>query len=142
LQVLSSITLPAQLASLQTFIDFVTSCARNQGFNRKKIHEIELAAEEALVNIFNYAYEEKTGDVEIVCKIDEDERFILEIIDTGVPFNVLSVEDPDISADISERRIGGLGIFLIKNLMDSVHYRREGDKNILDLIVQKHTTYI
>ena len=142
MQVLASIRLPAQLASLQTFIDFVTSCSRNQGFNLKKTHEIELAAEEALVNIFTYAYKGKSGDVEIVCKIDEKERVILEIIDTGEPFNVLSVKDPDISADISERRIGGLGIFLIKNLMDSVHYRREGDKNILDLIVKKHTNRI
>ena len=141
MQVLDSITLPAHLAHLQTFVNFVTSCSRGQGFNQKKIHEIELAAEEALVNIFTYAYEEEIGDVEIICKIDNDERFILEIIDTGVPFNVLSVKDPDISADISERHIGGLGVFLMKNLMDAVHYRREGDKNILNLIVLKHTKH-
>jgi serine/threonine-protein kinase RsbW len=142
LKVCATITLPAQLSYLQTFIDFITSCSRDQGFNQKKIHEIELAAEEALVNIFNYAYEGNNGDVEIICRIDDDERFILEIIDTGIPFNVLSVKDPDISADISERRIGGLGVFLMKKIMDAVHYRREGNKNILTLIVKKHTNDI
>ena len=101
--------------------------------------EIELAAEEALVNIFKYAYEGTTGDVEIICKIDDADRFILEIIDTGIPFNLHSVRDPDISADISDRSIGGLGVFLMKKLMDAIHYRREGNKNILSLIMHKYT---
>jgi anti-sigma regulatory factor (Ser/Thr protein kinase) len=139
LKVVASIALPAQLSYLQKFIDFVASCSQKQGFVQKKIHEIELAAEEALVNIFNYAYEDSTGDVEIICMIDDEGKFLLEIIDSGIPFNVLSVKDPDISADISERRIGGLGVFLMKELMDAVHYRREGNKNILTLIVQKNT---
>jgi anti-sigma regulatory factor (Ser/Thr protein kinase) len=139
LQVLASITLPAQLSYLQAFIDFVSSCSQEQGFKQKRILEIELAAEEALVNIFNYAYEGHKGDVEIICKIDDNERFILEIIDTGIPFNVHSVRDPDISADISERSVGGLGVFLMKKFTDAVHYRREGNKNILALIIQKDT---
>jgi len=142
LQVLTTITLPARLSYLHAFIDFVTSCSRNQGFNQKKIHEIELAAEEALVNIFNYAYEGKNGDVKIICKIDNDENLILEIIDTGIPFDVLSVKDPDIASDISERCTGGLGVFLMKSLMDAVDYKREGNRNILTLIVKKSTNDI
>jgi anti-sigma regulatory factor (Ser/Thr protein kinase) len=142
LDVLATITLPAQLSSLQAFLDFVRTCSREQGFKQKKIHAIELATEEALVNIFSYAYEEKNGDVEIICKIDDGDTFMLEIIDTGIPFDILSVKDPDIAADISERQIGGHGIFLMKKLMDSVHYRREGNKNILALIVHKYTNDI
>jgi anti-sigma regulatory factor (Ser/Thr protein kinase) len=131
------IKLPAQIEYLQKFIDFITICSREQGFEKKRVHEIELATEEALVNIFNYAYEGDKGDVEIICKLDNNKRFIIEIVDTGVPFNVLSVEAPDITADISERRMGGLGVFLIKEFMDAVQYRHEGNKNILSLIIEK-----
>lgn len=137
MRVLSQIKLPARIEYLQTFMDFVSSCAGEQGFGQKKILEIELAAEEALVNIFNYAYKGREGEVEIICKLDNNKKFILEIVDSGVPFNVLSVEDPDITADISERQIGGLGVFLMKKLMDSVQYRYEDNKNILSLIVFK-----
>lgn len=137
MKVLSHIKLPARLEYLQTFMDFVSSCAGEQGFGQKKINEIELATEEALVNIFNYAYKEREGEVEIICKLDNNKKFILEIVDSGFPFNVLSVEDPDITADISERQIGGLGVLLMKKLTDSVQYRYEGDKNILTLIFLK-----
>ena len=123
-------------------MDLISSCARGQGFNQKKILEIELAAEEALVNIFKYAYKAREGDVEIICGLDNNGNFILEISDTGEPFNVLSVADPDITADISERQIGGLGVFLMKKLTESVQYRYEGDKNILSLIVFKDKSNI
>ena len=142
MKVLSQIKIPARLEYLQKSMDLISSCARDQGFNQNKIIEIELAAEEALVNIFKYAYKTREGDVEIICGLDNNENFILEISDTGEPFNVLSVADPDITADISERQIGGLGVFLMKKLTESVQYRYEGDKNILSLIVFKDKSNI
>lgn len=132
--------IPARLEYLRKGLDPVSSCARDQGFNRKKVLEIELAAEEALVNIFAYAYKGKEGDVEIACKLDNNsgnEKFTIEIADSGEPFNVLSVAVPDIAADISERQPGGLGVFLMRKLMDDVQYAYEGNKNILRLIVLK-----
>jgi len=137
MKILSQKKIPARLEYLQKILDLVASCARDQGFDQKKILEIELAAEEALVNIFNYAYKGREGDVEIICKLDNNEKFIIEITDSGEPFNVLSVADPDIHADISERQPGGLGVFLMKKLMDDVQYRYEGNKNILRLIISK-----
>ena len=137
MKIISRLKLPAQLEYLQEFIDFVATCSRDQGFMKKKVHEIELATEEALINIFKYAYKEIKGDVEITCKIDDSKRFIIEIVDTGTPFNVLSVTAPDITADISERKLGGLGIFLIKQTMDEVHYQYEDNKNKLSLIMDK-----
>ena len=134
----AQIKLPAHFEYLPDFIDFVATCSRDQGFEKKKVHQIELATEEALVNIFDYAYKENNGDVEIICKLDNNKRFIIEIIDTGTPFNVLSVAAPDIYADISERQLGGLGVFLIKEVMDAVHYRYEDNKNILTLIIIKN----
>jgi anti-sigma regulatory factor (Ser/Thr protein kinase) len=131
------IKLPAHLEYLHKFIDFVARCSREQGFDKNRVHEIELATEEALVNIFDYAYKENNGEVEIFCKLDDNKRFIIEIVDTGTPFNVLSVASPDITADISDRQLGGLGVFLMKEFMDAVQYRHEGNKNILSLIIKR-----
>jgi serine/threonine-protein kinase RsbW len=134
--VLFHLTLPAQLECLQEFLAAVSSCAKSQGFSTKKVQEIELATEEALVNIFKYSYPEGVGDVEVVCTF-EDNTLMVDIIDLGIPFDVTSVPDPDINADISDRKIGGLGIFFIKKLMDDVQYQRENGRNILRLVVAK-----
>jgi anti-sigma regulatory factor (Ser/Thr protein kinase) len=115
----------------------VSDNARQQGFDQKRIKEIELATEEAIANILNYAYRDAIGDIEITCKTKNNEKFIIEIVDSGIPFNPLSVDDPDIRADLSEREVGGLGVFLMRKLMDDVHYRRDENKNILTLIVSK-----
>ncbi len=136
MKVLMTIALPAKLENLEGWVKSVSDCAEFQGFDRKRIREIEVAAEEALVNICNYAYPEKKGDVEVICEIDGN-RFIIEIIDSGIPFDITSLPDPDITADADKRKIGGLGAFLIKKMVDEVRYRREKDQNILNLIVKK-----
>lgn len=135
----ATITLPAKLDSLYESMNFVSSCAREQGFNNERISEIELALEEVLVNIFNYAYKESglDGNVEITCKLADAQSFIVEIADSGVPFDILAVREPDLTAEIDTRPIGGLGVFFVKRLMDGVHYRREAGKNILTLMVKK-----
>lgn len=127
----------AKLENLGRFIESVSDCAKAQGFDQEEISRIELAAEEALVNIFRYAYPERLGDVEMTCKVDEG-RFILEIIDSGIPFDLTAIPDPDVTAGIQERGAGGLGIFFIKKVMDEVRYRRENDQNILTLVIRKH----
>jgi serine/threonine-protein kinase RsbW len=137
ISVSSQIKLPANIQNLQQFINFVSDNARQQGFDQKRIKEIELATEETIVNILNYAYRDVIGDIEITCKTENNEKFIIEIIDSGIPFNPLSVEEPDIYGEISEREVGGLGVFLMRKLMDDVHYRRDENKNILTLIVSK-----
>ncbi|HSB04077.1 MAG TPA: ATP-binding protein, partial [Thermodesulfobacteriota bacterium] len=65
-------------------------------------------------------------------------RFVIEIIDRGVPFDVTAIPDPDVTAGIPERETGGLGIFFMKKVMDDVRYRRENDRNLLTLIIQRH----
>jgi len=137
MQVLLKKRYPARLEYLQPFTEAISHCAKEQGFDKKRISEIELAAEEALVNIFNYAYQGNEGDVEVICKLDPQDRLIIEILDSGVPFDMLSLGEPDTTADISERKVGGLGIFLIRKLMDDVQYQHEGTKNALSLIVNK-----
>jgi serine/threonine-protein kinase RsbW len=137
MHVLSTIKLPAKLDNLYKFLDVVSSCAKGQGFAQKRINDIELAIEEALVNIFNYAYQDNTGDIEVICSLDND-LFMIDIIDSGIPFDLLLHKDPDLTSDISKRQIGGLGVFFIKTLMDDVKYRRENDKNILSFFINKN----
>lgn len=133
----ATITLPAKLDSLYDFMDFVSSCARKQGFSNKRISEIELALEEILVNIIKYAYKDCVldGDIEITCKLADAKSFAIEIVDSGMPFDIFSVREPDVNADIDERQIGGLGILFVKRLMDDVRYRREEGRNKLTLII-------
>jgi anti-sigma regulatory factor (Ser/Thr protein kinase) len=132
---LLTLVLPARLEHLGTFIAAVTEVAQAKGAGAKTVYNIELACEEALVNIINYAYPEATGNIELTCK-HEGESLLIEIVDTGMPFDVLSLTAPDTAAGIEERGIGGLGIYFMKKLMDEVTYRREGDKNILEMKVR------
>ena len=134
--VLTHLKMPAKLENLGRFVESVSDCAK-LGFGQEEIRKIELAAEEALVNIFRYAYPERPGDVEMTCKVDAG-HFSIEIIDSGIPFDLTAIPDPDVTAGIQERETGGLGIFFIKKMMDEVRYRRENDQNILTLIIQKH----
>ena len=134
--VLTRLRMSARLENLGRFIGALSDCAKTQGFGQEKLSKIELAAEEALVNVFRYAYPEQPGDVEIICRL-EGERLAIEIIDSGIPFDATAMPVPEVTDGDHEREPGGLGILLMKKVMDEVRYRREKDRNILTLIVQK-----
>ena len=91
--------------------------------------------EEALVNVFVHGYTQHQGQVEVRCLDSDDSSLTIEIIDTGVSFNPLSLADPDLQPDLNARKIGGMGVFLIRKMTDGVAYRREGDNNILTMTV-------
>jgi len=95
--------------------------------------EIELAVEEALANICLYAYPNGSGEVEVRCTQDERRHFSIELIDAGIPFDMLARPAPDFTVDAAQRQIGGLGIPLIRALMHNATYHREGARNILRL---------
>lgn len=136
MEALTSLKLPATLENLELWMRTISDCARGLGFDPKRISEMGLALEEALVNICSYSYPEGHGEAEIICKAD-DHNLIVEVIDSGIPFDMTELPDPDTTTDISERRIGGLGIFLVKKMANEVHYHREGDRNILNLVFRK-----
>ena len=136
MKMLLNLKLPAKLENLGRWMDAVSECARIQGFDQKKISKIELALEEALVNICQYSYPGESGNAEVSCKQDKS-RFIIEIVDSGIPFDMTSLPSPDITSSVEQRKIGGLGIFLIKKTVDEVEYRREGNFNILNLTINR-----
>jgi len=117
---------------------FVSGFAGDHGFSTKKICDIQLATEEALLNIFQYAYPgEQKGDVEVTCEMMSDSELNIRILDTGIPFDILSLSQPDLACPLPDRKIGGLGCYLIRKMADDVQYRRQGDTNILNLLVRK-----
>ena len=94
---------------------------------------MRLALEEVVVNVINYAYpEEAIGDVEVVAEASTD-RLKFVVIDSGSAFAPTDVPKADISQPVEERRIGGMGILLVRQLMDSVNYERIDGKNILTM---------
>ena len=134
-QIPTDIRVPARLESLQPLLQFVEACAKGQDFGKARRWEIELVMEEILVNIFNYAYPDRQGDVGIACRSDDDGKLLVEITDQGIPFDILSLNDPDLQAGIEERNIGGLGVFFVKQLIRDIRYRRESGRNILTLTI-------
>lgn len=118
--------------NIASLIDFVSEYARAKGMVPERISEMQVVLEEAFVNICRYAYSGGRGEVEVNC-FSESDRAVIELIDTGVPFDLTTQELPKITGDIHERKIGGLGCLLIRSLIDRVAYRREKGKNILSL---------
>jgi len=135
MRLLSQLKLPAEISNLRKFIELVSRCAEEQGLSPERIIEIGVATEEVLVNICKYAYQDQVGEVKVSCMLDDESRFIIEIEDTGIPFDVHGLDAPDLTDDISERQVGGLGVFIIKELVEDVQYRREDNKNILKLVI-------
>lgn len=114
---------------------FIQQFAATSGIDEIILSSVNLAVEEALVNSVMYAYPtDKKGEITINAKWDGERNEVSFVLtDSGVAFDPLSVPDADISSDVEERPIGGLGVFLVKQLMDSVDYKRDGDKNILTM---------
>lgn len=128
------ITLPATIDHLRAMLTFIDEAAKALGFDEQKIHQIMVASEEALVNVINYAYPEKPGNIELTRDMREDKSLLIEIKDTGIAFNPLTLPEPNIHEPMERRRPGGLGIYMIRKIMDEVKYQRDGDFNILTMI--------
>lgn len=126
------IKLTADMENLGSLRSFVSECAQELGMAMERAGDFQVVLEEAFVNICRYAYAGVRGEVEVNC-FSENDCAVIEIIDSGVSFDMTAQDLPDITADIHEREIGGLGCLLIRKLMDRVVYHREDDKNILRL---------
>ena len=95
---------------------------------------IDVAVEELFVNIASYAYAPGSGMATIRLELTQEPAVVLTFIDSGIAFNPLEKEDPNVNLPAEERQIGGLGIFMTKKTMDEVRYERAGDRNVLTLI--------
>jgi len=115
------------------FSSFMKSVTEKLGIETSLARKLRLAVEEAVVNVINYAYPAGTeGDVTIKMMSDGN-KLHCQIIDAGVPFDPTAKKKVDTTLSVEERQIGGLGIHLVRELMDSINYEREDGKNILTL---------
>jgi len=122
----------ADVKELDNLYDYSSSLLRLMNFSNKDIVMINTALEEIFVNVAKYAYN-SSGTVEITLSKENDKiTFIFK--DNGVKFNPLEREDPNITASSEEREVGGLGIFMVKKIMDEVKYDYVNNQNVLTLI--------
>ena len=125
------LTLPARADSLSAFIKFIRAGAASAGIAPNEFDKLDLVLEEILINVARYAYPAETGVVEVACCQAGDGKLRVEVIDFGSVFNPLDAAPPDLSLGLADRPVGGLGVFLVRSLVDSIAYRREDNRNIL-----------
>jgi anti-sigma regulatory factor (Ser/Thr protein kinase) len=128
-KIMNELFIEAALENMDTVMDFINK--HIEDYPPKIQNQIGVAVDEIFSNIANYAYNPATGGAAV--RIEAGEDIKIEFEDSGAPYNPLTAPAPDISLPAEEREIGGLGIFMVKNIMDSVEYRREGNKNILTI---------
>lgn len=127
------LTLHNDIRETPKIADFMDDIVGETGIDMGLATSLNLALEEAAVNVMNYAYpKHQVGNISIEAYAEESHiQFI--ITDNGIPFDPTQQSEPDITAGIEDRNIGGLGIFLVTHLMDKMEYKREDEKNILTL---------
>ena len=122
----------ASIDSISDVYEFVSKTLSRIDMDKKYLTLMETAADEIFSNIAKYAYD-GYGEVTIELKVARG-RIEISFTDSGIPFDPLAAAPPDISSNPDDQRIGGLGIFIVKSTMDSVTYKRDGDRNVLALV--------
>lgn len=127
------LTLHNDVQQIELLAEYIDSIADEAGINPSLAMSLNLALEEAVTNVIMYAYPEGTdGTVDIITEAN-DGLLTFIIKDSGKAFDPTQKEDADVTLSAEERQIGGLGIFLVKQIMDTVNYQRIDGQNILTL---------
>ena len=125
---------PAEDAALNKVISFAEEELEKAECPMRTLMQITVSIEEIFVNIARYAYPEKAGEMLLGIDYDDCEKiFTFRFRDQGIPFNPLDKPDPDVTLPAEERKVGGLGIFLMKKNMDGYSYTHENNENILTM---------
>jgi len=125
------LTVDAKVEHLDEVLAYVDERLERIDCPMRKMMQIDVAVEELFVNIASYAYGPEGGTATIRVTVDSDPRRVsVTLSDSGVPYNPLLKQDPDITLPAEKRRIGGLGIYMVKQSMDDFTYEyREGRNN-------------
>jgi len=135
---MSELEVPAAREQLDKVQEFIQNYMEVSGFSMKQQGQVALCVEEIFVNIANYAYLPSKGMARILIAFDKPTGLLkITFIDKGQPYNPLTHKDPDIHASAKDRRIGGLGILLVKRIADEVLYENKDNMNILQVRLQK-----
>lgn len=131
---MKSLKLDATLDNLSNVLLFVDEQLEAADCGIRTQMSIDVAVEELYVNIARYAYTPEIGEAEILVEIKDDPKACeVTFIDSGIPYNPLEKEDPDVNLPADERAIGGLGIFMVKKSMDEMRYEYKDGHNVLTI---------
>lgn len=126
----------ANVENLQDVLDFTSDELEKRDCSMKIIVRMNVCIEEMFANVAHYAYNGDDGPV-IIAVDGDGEKVTVSLTDWGIPFDPLAKADPDVTLSAEQRKIGGLGIYMVKKSMDEVFYERNENKNIF-----KMTKYI
>ena len=131
---MKELKIEATVDNLAEVFRFLSEAMENCSVEPKVKRQIKLCVEELFVNIAHYAYDPDIGLAKISIDTVKDEngvpRMVISFADEGRPYDPLSAPVPDIEAELGDRRIGGLGVFLVRNAMDSFEYEHKDGQNI------------
>lgn len=122
-----SLTVTSDMANLGAIIDFVAQAVQKAYLDEQDIFEVQMAVDEACTNIIEHAYGDAPGDIYLGCQVAPGEC-VITIRDRGRPFDPESVPPPDLTGDLKNRRVGGLGLYFMRKLMDEVRFSFNPDK--------------
>jgi serine/threonine-protein kinase RsbW len=130
------LTVEGKLENLPKIGEYIEKAMQHYGIeNVKDAYAVQLSVDEAATNIIEHAYSyHSDGKIAIRCSLAHaPERFVVEIMDWGSPFDPATLPKPDTESGLHERKAGGLGIFFIRKYMDEISYRRSDDMNLLTI---------
>ncbi len=129
---MKELTVEATIENVGVVTDFVNEQLKHLGCPGRAKMQIDVAIDELFGNIAQYAYHPGVGAATVRVETEESPlAVVITFIDSGVPYDPLAREDPDITLSIEERGIGGLGIFMVKKTMDGICYEYRDGQNIL-----------
>ncbi len=128
-----TIEVGANLSNFEKVLNFINDTLDEHYIEKKTINKIDIALDELFSNVCNYAYEDGLGKVKVAISVTSA-QIKISLIDDGKPYNPLEHEDPDITESVKERKIGGLGIMMVKKTMDEVKYEYKHKQNIITII--------
>lgn len=126
---MNQLVIDAKTENLPQLLEFIDEALTRKGYGPQL--QIELAVEEIFVNIASYAYAPDVGSVTVELSVDDSAT--LTFIDEGRKYNPLLRDDPDFEIPLTDREPGGLGVFMVKNIMDETAYEYTDGKNILTI---------
>jgi serine/threonine-protein kinase RsbW len=129
----NSLTIAADLSEVDNVRQFLKESLQGPDISEEDLFKIELALVEMCVNVIRYGYPDGGGEISIEIR-EGRKRVIIEIWDSGIPFDPRDIPKPDLEEIIAAGQKGGLGIYLARELMDEFDYRHKDKKNILTMV--------
>lgn len=121
----------ASTHNLSDIREFVSMHAREQGFSTQKVSDIQLAVDEAYTNIIKHAYKNDSSKKVIINLEFDDDKMVVTLTDHGIGFDIEKYKKPNLKKQIERKKRGGMGVYLIRKLMDDVTYNVKNQKNVL-----------